>query len=800
MPTHGPPRAGTEAELLLVVPIDVGAPVLEADAGALLSEPEQIRPGVWSAVWRAPPESGAAALVVRTREGEEALTVLVAEEPEPGFAIRGGLDAPAGARRPVSIVLAGPDLPPPDALSVEIAEGEITARTATAGGVVLSWQPLAEPFPRAVPIAVWDARKPGAPPLNAVISLWARPRIPVQTEPGNTVTLRVGGRDYGPFVADEAGVANAQIQVRAGDELATVEVSDAAGNVQQSLLTLGGDRAPRMLLLPWGRVVPGLPAPPMDLLVTQVSGRAWRGPTPSCTTAEGVSLHLTQLEPGRWRMVPPAERETSSLHVRCALGSAARVERWITVEGGIPSRLALQASPDQLSAASPRSLVQVYLQSALGDRLPVGNISVEADRGELQVAPLEPGATLLRARYDGVGAIPAGSDGLRATWSREPGAGDPWYVALSGEWSPAGIAVRGRPLDSRGLPLAGVTVSLELEGERVAVSSDASGWAEAVFPAGERAGDVPALIGARCGSVMSRDFLTYGERRGAVPGRPDLETTLTLPIHSSPVRSVELTTEPHSLMLGRDAGARVILRLVDGAGQPVAGEDVRLVASEGTITAARQRADGAYEAFYTPPVRPLADAVRLTAQGEGFSDTTTELAVIPRDVRLAPGIAGGVLLGRRGLRSSVVGLETDIRLPLAERDLHGRVSIALYGETATATDDVVDRDVTFDIELLPIGAGVVARQERRSFTGWVGATVVVAPYRIQAVFGQSDPTGGWGVVAPGFSALTGAGWRTRSGELQLQVAYLFLAMDEAWGGWQGPIGGAMITGGYKLLY
>ena len=99
-----------------------------------------------------------------------------------------------------------------------------------------------------------------------------------------------------------------------------------------------------------------------------------------------------------------------------------------------------------------------------------------------------------------------------------------------------------------------------------------------------------------------------------------------------------------------------------------------------------------------------------------------------------------------------------------------------------------------------MGGGVLVRQDQRQLTGWIGTSALVVPYRLESHFGNTTPVGDWGLTAPGFSIFTGSGWRTQNGELQGQLAYVFVALDGQQGGWQGAVGGVVGTIGYKLLY
>jgi hypothetical protein len=218
------------------------------------------------------------------------------------------------------------------------------------------------------------------------------------------------------------------------------------------------------------------------------------------------------------------------------------------------------------------------------------------------------------------------------------------------------------------------------------------------------------------------------------------------------------------------------------------------------VSEARRRQDGTWEALFTPPASvPYATVlISATSADDSFPEATTELELIPRTVRYAPGLTGGYLIGRRGFGSPWVGAEVDMRLPWGGERLFGRLGIGLYGEQASLQDltDVV----VLDLDVIPITLGMLSREVRGRYSGWVGAHVIVAPFLLQTRFGDSVGTGGPGIAGPGIGLFSGVGVRMRAGEPQLQLAYHFLTMEGADTGWDGPIGGLALTAGYKLLY
>ena len=108
----------------------------------------------------------------------------------------------------VRFEVTGDDLPPPKALQVVAGEGTVSSVEGADNALLVVVEVEDSPFPRVVPVGVRDLRRDERPTWS-VISLWARPRIPLQVDPGTSATFTVGGRSYGPFVADDDGVVEA---------------------------------------------------------------------------------------------------------------------------------------------------------------------------------------------------------------------------------------------------------------------------------------------------------------------------------------------------------------------------------------------------------------------------------------------------------------------------------------------------------------------------------------------------------------------------------------------------------------
>jgi hypothetical protein len=787
VPTEGMVHPGDEVPLELAG-VGTAEPTLTATRGALIGRPQPLGQGRWRVRYRAPATPGEARLMLSTEGPPIGLGVPVEPWPAPAGALpasRTHTLTAGGVRFSIPALADRHRLVGPEGDSARDADG-------------LVWTPGPDPFPRAVPLLL-DGAPDGGLPEATVVLLRARPRLPVQTEPGTKVTVEVGGRRYGPVVADAEGVARASPEVRPGETTATLLLEDSAGNVQRSRLSLGGASRPALAALAELRRPGQERSPRVHLHAVRPDGRPWDGPAPTCTTSLGAAVPAVAAAPGRWVATVPRQPDDAAFAVRvdCTVGGGALATVRIAPPPARPTGIELRASPLPLPADLPRAAVRAAIVGPEGDRLPADGLTLDAELGALTEVEQSSGG--VRAVYAGEAAVAAGGDTLVARWSPPAGSGPVAALRLGAEREAgAGHArLHARALDAVGRPLAGVALTLRLGTESVEVETDGRGWATAALqtPAGVARPEV------RAGALVRRIALPEGARIGPLPAAADLESRLRLPIRAGQVRRVYLSTDPGTLVLTGVERARVIVRLEDQEGNPVADPSLRLVASEGVVTRPRRRADGTYEATWAPPPGMNYGRVQIAAEsGDGsFAATSTDLDVVPREARRAPGFAVGWLAGPRGVSSPFLRVSGDMRLPVGGGRVYGRGWVGLYGEQA-ATRDITGLDVTVDLRLVPMGLGAATRQERGRLAGWFGASFVLAPYRLQAQVGDTVPTRGISWANPGFELATGGGWRLRGGELTVDVGYLFLSTSAEGIGWQGPVGGGIAAVGYRLLF
>ncbi|MEC8423025.1 MAG: hypothetical protein VX000_04560, partial [Myxococcota bacterium] len=763
--------------------------VASAETGALVGRPESLGDGRWRLRYRAPDATGEARLLLRTGETTVVLPVPVEPWPLPSSRLArthaltiGGADA---LLVPVEGATDAHRLQGPEGTTARVADG-------------IAWRPGPDPFPRAIPLLLDDPDDPGVPAAT-VVMLRARPRLPVQTEPGTRVTVEIGRRSYGPVIAGDDGVAHARAEVRPGETTATLLLEDAAGNVQRSQLSLGGASRPAIAALAEARLPGQERSPRVHLFAVSAVGSPWTGAAPRCVTSLGTHARVVPVLPGRWTATVPRQPDDTAFAVRvdCTVAGVALATVRIPPPPPSPEALDIRVSPPELRADVPRAAVRVLVLDEDGDRLPSEDVQLEAELGSLEET--QRGAAALRAVYAGDAAVAAGGDTLTARWTAPVGQGPIRGFRLGGEreGGASHARIHARALDAAGHPIAGAKVWVRIGDSQLEVRTDERGWATAAMPT--PAGIATAEVEAA--GRIRRITLPPASSVGAHPDTADLETSIRVAIRSGLVRRVFLSTDPGTLVLTGVERARVLVRLEDQEGNPVADPGLRLHSSEGVVTRPRRRADGTYEALWAPPPGMAYGRVRISAESEdgSFAATSTDLDVVPREARRAPGFAIGWLAGPRGVSSPFLRVSGDLLLPVARGRIYGRAWLGLYGERATATD-VTGLDVTVDLTMVPVGIGAATRQERGRLAGWLGASFVLAPYRIEAQVDETVAARGIALANPGLEIGTGGGLRLRGGELTTDVGYLFLATSPDGIGWRGPVGGFMATLGYRLLF
>lgn len=807
----GPPRPGDVVTLELAaaqggVLLDTGeVPRVELTDAEPLGAPEPLGGGRWEARFQVDPEvtpgqelgarislAGISQELPVPVRGPQRATLVLPEE----------LDAPAGKDAALQLPVRGAALPPPEDLQIVVAEGTLGQPVRTEDGLLIPWQAPDDPMPRVVPWAVRDARHPRRPPAWGVLRLQGRPRIPITTDPGASVRVDVGGRSYGPFVAGPDGVAVATIEVLPGESAAEVVASDALGNQQRTRIALGGAPTPRLLMMAEGSLVAGQPLPELHILAVRGDGRPWTGAPPACRTPIGPSLRLAATGPGLWHAVlPPGVEALFDVRVECVLDGQVSALLQVPVEAGVPAAVRLRVWPEELDADLPVAQVQAWLEGPLGDRLPSEGIQLSAQLGTLVAEAGNP--AILLSSYEGSAAVAAGSDRIEARWQPPEGQGGAWRLGAGLVAAPGpdgALEVQVQALDRLGRPLPDKRVEVSLESAETEVVTAAGGLARARLPVSDPVG--PWVLTVRSDALEHRRLLFAADALDATSApAAALVSHASLRLKSGEVRRIAVSAQPDRIAAGGGERARIVVRLQDQSGHAVTDEAPELMASQGRLGRVRLNDDGSWEAEYTPPAALSYGQVEVDVQGaQGRWSARTTLQVLPRRLRRAAGPAGGFMVGTALTSGPFGGAELDFDLPLLPPALLGRLSVSAFGARQQIEDDQTGDVVTLESTWIPVGLGLLGRQERGRMAFFGGLEVSVVPYRQVSTYGDRIATRTPGLVGPGLKPVAGLGYRLWGTEIQAQIAYLWLSMPPGDVGFEGLVGGFQPSLSWKLLF
>ena len=702
----------------------------------------------------------------------------------------------AGSEDAVAVDLSWPGQGTIEDIWVATGAGRVESLRQEVDGLKVGVSVPPDPFPRAIPLLAIDASSPGSEPALGVLVLRARTQIPVRTTPGTVVTVEVGGRVLPSVTADESGVASVSVWVRPGETTARLRLADPAGNSNTSTIRLGGDPRPHLV----GVATAGQPGerdPSVVIAATSPSGAPWSGLPPRCSSNRGSEVVLLPVKPGVWRG-PLTEEDLLLGRIECHLGVAAQTVLRLPRPPVRPDKLMLRVSPSELDARSPEATIRAWVVDRRGDRLPVTPPVVEVDHGRLEVDDTEGADGLLTLRYDGLDAVGQGAETVRVRWASPAGSGPIRDLDLRwGQTADGSMRVYGRALDNLGQPIESAGIAFELDGASYDGVPWVHGWATASVPSLPEAAWV-LVRGVQSGRSVGA-WVLPGDQLALAPGESDLVVTRSLPVHTGPVRQVGLQVNPATLVTAEERTALVLLDLRDADGSAVTNLPVQIAASRGTLSEPRLRTDGRFEATYTPERPGDIGRVEVRAQspGEQFPTTTTELELVSADLRRAPGLHVGWMSGTGGISSPWLSIDGEIPLEVLPDSVRLLLSAGVYGLRASSVDPVTGQDLAVSADLAPLGVGLTTRQARRRFVTRAGASMLVIPYWVRVSVDASQGLRGLALAPPGAHAHAGLGFRTRQGEVDLSMGYLFVTTRAGEGGWQGLAGGVLATVGYR---
>lgn len=786
-------RAGVRTTVELAV-ADARGPVTGAvlevvpRAGRLAGPVVEVGPGRYDVPWVAPAGTTEEVFTVRFGgEGPYSLHLPVESLVPAPLGAPHDQDVSPGAGR-IELKYPSTDPPAPEDVVIGVTEGRVLSVTRETDGLDVVVTPSEDTNARIVHVAVWDRRVPDRMPVFGAARVRVRRTGTVTVEPGSTVSVRVGGRTYGPFSAGSDGQAGIAFEAWPGETTYDVVATDAAGNSSRVTSSLGGDL---------GRpVVLALTATETDRASVLLA--AWSGngaaaalPTPTCRAGSSARTDAVALARGLWRYDIDAVHDLAlfDLRVECSVGDSALPLR-IDVGSPLPARVDLKAWPDSLAADFPVAQVQAALLDARGDRLPPDGLLVTADHGRLTVTPTPDS---LRADYAGEAAVAAGGDELHAAWNLPAGRGDPWTIRVWGRHRDGDVDVLGRVLDRSGSPVAGRVVQVDAGAAAIEATTDARGWLRATLPASTLPVEVVHVTADHAHGAAA---VFIGQTALPDPDLPDLRAETALPLRAGRARTIVVEGPETPLPTGAGDGTPIRVRVLDTSGNPVSGEAVTVEADYGSVTATTTSGDGAWTATYTPP-RALVDrVVRITASAGGATGSTN-VHLIPRPVRGGVSAEVGWLANFAAISAPVATIHVDWRLPVFPV-VGLRAGLNAY----TQSSDVEGSGgtVTVASEFFPVELGLLGAQRWTRASLGAGIAAVLVPYGQRVEYGSRVVVDGAGIAPPGVSLSVEGAWRIGMSELVLDARYLVLPSPTGVVTYESSVGGAALSAGYRVLY
>jgi hypothetical protein len=149
--------------------------------------------------------------------------------------------------------------------------------------------------------------------------------------------------------------------------------------------------------------------------------------------------------------------------------------------------------------------------------------------------------------------------------------------------------------------------------------------------------------------------------------------------------------------------------------------------------------------------------------------------------------------------SPILAVDTDWRIPFIGGSTILRVGVATYSGRNEVDIPGAGKN-TVQMNVVPISVSILARRELAARALWLGLGGVFAPYAGVSRFNEVIAARGVGVLPPGIMVSGGVGQRFGGGEVTLEARGIALASPGGPISFQGPVGGAALIVGYRLIY
>ncbi len=430
---------------------------------------------------------------------------------------------------------------------------------------------------------------------------------PLQGQPGATLQLRVGDREFGPVKASSTGAATVPIEVPAGVSSATL-IRFVDNERTEEEMPLGLPEASRIRLFQLPSSLPSsLGGWDVHAFVVQADGSADTDAQVEFSAAAGSVSAPTHIGDGLYRATWTLPSEPGRVRLTASIaGEGAQSHSWtVQVDPALPEGSSLELSSDP--EATRALVVTAKAQGTHGIELVAS--------GAVRKGPtVDRGDGVYQATF---GASGDGQVYVRALPRQSPStnkvAGLSLFPMVNHVGSDTEVRFDVISTDRFGAPVANVPVTLEVTaggGQAPAsVKTDANGLAHFVYRSGTsggvarviaRAGDVQgggAVFQQPSGTAPDLSGVSSSAWAGLFPvlkigdePAPVAAAAAAAPVAAAPVAAPAAASLAQSLPLGKAGDALVAIELSTVPAWAIAGEEVELTVLG--LSSAKQRIPG----------------------------------------------------------------------------------------------------------------------------------------------------------------------------------------------------------------
>jgi hypothetical protein len=292
--------------------------------------------------------------------------------------------------------------------------------------------------------------------------------------------------------------------------------------------------------------------------------------------------------------------------------------------------------------------------------------------------------------------------------------------------------------------------------------------------------------------------LMSGSQCLMTPGNP-FQYKVSKVLKFSKRQGVFMGVDPPVLENGRNATAKVEIKLQDGAGRPMH-EAIALTASSGSLSELVTRQPGVFVAEFTPAISHSMENVTITARTQSGQSYSTNVVVIPRPVNKGLSLSAGGLTNFGSIRAPVVAVDFDRRTAMAGGRLLARVGLSTHWASTvvpTAASDSID----ISLSVFSTTLGLYWRSDWGPRSLSIGALGVVAGVQERASFGPAEPAlSGFRFLPPGMGAVVAVGHRFGQGEVFIETRAIGLYSQAGLVSFEGQVAGLALLSGYRVVY